>query len=565
MTQPTDGQRLRALLWPHRGRLLGALASMGLLALATGGYALLLGPLLSSLFGQPVALGARGGVARWLVAWLGVADDAAALPWWIASVAALKALAYFAQATLAGEVAVRVSARLRAQLAARLLAADADDPTLRATARGDVAARFGEDVELVSAGALAWLTAWARDGATLAVLVSLCAWLDPWLAFWALVVWPLALVPLIRLGRRLRRATGRGQAHQGALLGAVVSALDARSLLRTDDERAAARRRFDDAIDGMTHARRRALSASALSHPLMEFLGVGGLAATLWYATARIEAGTLSAAAFVSFFAALIMLYEPIKHLTRAFAHRQSALAALDRLGLLLDLSPAPDGDRDAPPLQHGLSLRGVVVDYGDPSRPALAGLTLDVPARGALVLTGPSGAGKSSALRLLAGAQRPQSGEVLWDGIPYGTLRRASLARRVAYVDQAAPLLGETVRAHLDPSETFSDDALWRALSAAGLAGHVAERAGGLGARLADAGVNLSGGQRRRLALARALLNPPDVLLLDEPTDAVDPDAEAHILQSLRALRGAHTLVIVAHDPSRIPWADAVARLPTR
>jgi ATP-binding cassette, subfamily B, bacterial MsbA len=534
---------------------------MAALALATGGYAFLLGPLLSSLFGAPVALGARGGAVRWLIEALGVGDGAAALPGWIGAVAALKAVSYYAQAIWMGDVGVAVSAGLRVEMADRLLAADGD--ALQDQPRGDVAARFADDVEVLSAGALAWVTAWVRDGSTLAVLLSLCIWLDPVLAFWALGVWPVALIPLIRLGRRLRKATGKGQSQQGALLGEVVSALDARSLLRTDTQRAAARRRFDAAIQGVASARRRALSASALSHPLMEFLGVGGLAATLWYATGRIQAGTLTAAAFVSFFAALLMLYEPIKALTRAYAQRQAALAALDRLDLLRTLPPAPDGALDAPPLQRSLTLADVTVCYDPRLPPALTAINLRIPASQTVVLTGPSGVGKSSLLRLLAGTQRPHAGAVLWDDAPYPTLRRASLAARVAYLDQNAPLLGDTIRAHLDPAAAHDDPALWRALSDAGLADHVRARFGGLDAPLSDAGANLSGGQRRRLAIAHALLCPSDVLLLDEPTDAIDPDAEAILLASLRRLHHTTTLVIVSHDPSRIPWADRVFTLP--
>lgn len=558
-----EDQRLSALLKSHTGRLLAAFCAMAALALATGAYAYLLGPLLSHLFAavspgsSTVQLAARSGPLVWVTKIIGFPAMAwtQALPWIIGGVAAIKAVAFFTQASLMADIRERVSAHLREQMATKLLNAQPD--AFNAKERGDIAARFGEDVEVVAGGAMDWVTAWVKDGTTLLVLISLAVWLDAYLAFWALVVWPLALVPLVRLGRRLRRATHKGQAEQGALMGVVVGALDARSLLRTDAELRAAHSRFRGAIQEMQRARFQALKSRAISHPLMEFLGVGGLAATLWYATGRIQDGTLTPEVFVSFFAALLMLYEPIKGLTRAYAQRQAAYAGLDRLSLLLSL-PGEVGERlEVAPLRDYFALAGVDIVYEGVA--ILQNIHIKISANSVVVLTGPSGAGKSSILKLLAGAQQPQAGQVLWDGVDYRRLRRGSLGERVGYLDQSAPLFGRTIREHLDPSACLPDAVLWDALRAADLLDEVTARPKQLNADLQDAAHNVSGGQRRRLALARALVRRSEVLLLDEPTDAVDDASEMRLLAALHALAGRCTLVIVTHDPQQIPWADAV------
>jgi len=450
-----------------------AFVAMAALAVTTGLYAFLIGPLLAFLFTgeshDAVRVLTLIPTSRDSLTW---ARDAFSewLPIAILIVAALKGLAYFFQMRLMAQVGVRLGVMLRQTLFERVMAAERDaTQTLR---RGDLATRFGDDVDVVRVGLIESLTALVRDGATLVVLMALAISLDGELSLLAFVVMPVAIVPMIRLGRRLRRAHRSGADAQGSLAAQCVDVVSHLERLPTRAEWADERRRFAATAEAIRVAQLRAVTTRAINHPIMEFLGVGGLALTLWYAAARIEAGSLTPEAFVSFFAALLMLYEPMKGLSRANSHYQSALAGWDRLLPLWSLPAAPSGERTPGALIRGLCMRDVRVSYGD--RTILESVSWTMGPGETWVISGPSGGGKSSLLRVLTGLRRASAGVVCWNDQPLERLDRYSLAERMAYVDQDARMLGRSIRDNLTLGAEVSEAALWRALEAADAAASV-------------------------------------------------------------------------------------------
>jgi ABC-type bacteriocin/lantibiotic exporter with double-glycine peptidase domain len=260
----------------------------------------------------------------------------------------------------------------------------------------------------------------------------------------------------------------------------------------------------------------------------------------------------------MSIFAALIMLYEPLKSLSKASASLHEAAAGWHRLELAFDClvdeqCGAPD--KVVPgSLTHGVSLRRVRLCRGE--QWVLDGVDLELAVDSCVVLFGASGAGKSSLLKLLAGLLSADAGELCWDGQPFSSLDPDVLARRIGYLDQEASCVGRSIRANLSQGEVVEEHRLVDALQRARAWDWVQGR-GGLDAVLEESAQDLSGGQRRRLALARALVQSPSLLLLDEPTDAVDPQTERALLAELEALKGSTTLVLVVHQPEAVAWAD--------
>jgi ABC-type multidrug transport system fused ATPase/permease subunit len=240
------------------------------------------------------------------------------------------------------------------------------------------------------------------------------------------------------------------------------------------------------------------------------------------------------------------------------------ALAAeLDADGRQISVAPvaAVPASPEPPP---GLVLRDVAFTYPDGSRPAVDGVTLDLPAGGSLALVGRSGAGKSTLADLILGVIEPQEGSILLGG----QAPRAAVEARagsVAYVPQTVATFNTTVRGNilmgLTPEEV-PDDRVWEALALASLDTAFRELPEGLDTMVGERGVRLSGGQRQRLGLARALLTHPSLLVLDEATSALDAQTESDITTALANLSGRVTTVTIAHRLSTIQFADVVAYL---
>jgi ATP-binding cassette, subfamily C, bacterial len=216
----------------------------------------------------------------------------------------------------------------------------------------------------------------------------------------------------------------------------------------------------------------------------------------------------------------------------------------------------------EPPSLQRAIELDDVAFDYGGGAGRALRGVSLTVPAGEITAIIGPSGSGKSTLADVLMGLIEP-GGDVRIDGVPLSADLRRAWRRNVAYVPQDVFLLHDTIASNFRLAlADASDEAIWRALRAANAADFVAALPERLETVVGDRGARLSGGERQRIALARALLRAPQLLILDEATSALDWESQLLIAQSIRALRGAMTIVTIAHRPSMIAFADWVVAL---
>jgi ATP-binding cassette, subfamily C, bacterial len=207
------------------------------------------------------------------------------------------------------------------------------------------------------------------------------------------------------------------------------------------------------------------------------------------------------------------------------------------------------------------IELRGVRFGYiGASDAPTLDGLDLVLPARRTTALVGASGAGKSTVADMVLGLLRPDTGAILVDDTPLGADTLREWRRQVGYVPQDPFLFHDTIRANLlwaRPDAT--EEECWEALRMAAAAGFVARLPGGLDAIVGDRGTLVSGGERQRLVLARALLRDPALLVLDEATSALDAASEAEVQEAIRGLRGRTTIFVISHRLSTIRDADTI------
>ncbi|MBD2423885.1 ABC transporter ATP-binding protein [Cyanobium sp. FACHB-13342] len=537
---PAGFRHLWPLLKPHRRRL------------AAGGICMLLyvacWPLLAWLAGQLIpAIGAGNFplVLRTIAAALGLF--------------LLQKAAQFGQDTLLAGPALRVSQELRRGLFARLQRLDFG--ALEKLSAGDLTYRLTEDADRVGEVIYKTIQDTTPSALQLVVVLGYMVWLDGPLALATLLLAPVVVLLVSSFGARVMAAAERSQKQVSELAGLLGEAIGGLPLVRAFAAEPWLQQRFDTEIDLHRQARYRTLKLLALQHPVVGFLEAAGILTVLLIGAARIQAGGLNSQGFSSYVAALLMLIDPISHLTTNFNEFQQGQASLRRLRAI-EAEPVEAPDR--PTAQPLGAVRGALVleqvRFGySPAQPVLHDLNLTIAPGQVVALVGPSGAGKSTLFSLLLRFNTAQQGRVLLDGHDLADLRARDLRRAVALVPQQSSVFSGTVAEAIAFGRPADDAAIRQAASLANAAGFIEALPDGYASRIEERGSNFSGGQLQRLAIARAVLGNPAVLLLDEATSALDAEAEEAVQRGLEQAMAGRTVLVIAHRLATVQGADRI------
>ncbi len=483
------------------------------------------------------------------------------VPALVLTITTLKALAQYFQNIAVQNVVLQTIKGLQGQMFRHLVRADL--ARLEREAPAQLAARFTTDATVIRE-AMTRAVNGIADVLTVVGLVGSMLYLDWVLSLIAAALYPLAALPIDRVGRRVRRASGGMQERMGetaALLHeSFAQARTVRAYRLEEAETARAETAFArlyQALFGMARARSRI-------DPVLEVLGGVAVAAVIGFAGWRAAMGGASVGNFTGFVAALLIASRPLRALGTMNAALQEGLAGLARVLAVIDEPPAVVDRPGAPKLPAG---RGRVVfdavrfSYPD-GRAGLSGLSFAVEPGRTVALVGPSGAGKSTALALIPRLMDVSAGQVLIDGADIRCVTLGSLRDAIAYVGQDALLFDDTVAANIRMGRPGASDAAVRAAALAAAGEFITALPEGFATRVGPGGQRLSGGQRQRVALARAILRDPRILLLDEATSALDAESEALVQAALTRLRAGRTTIIVAHRLSTVRDADLVVVL---
>ena len=546
-------------LRPHAGPLALAVVCMVVLALATAAYAWLAGPLLRYLTG-----GEAEGVAvfaRLLDVDPDTLDRNALLllvPGAMLGLGLAKGIAYFGQFYLMGLIAQRVVRALRERVFAHLLALAPQD--LAAQRTGDLLARFGTDLNGIELALTYAFSSYLRDSLQVVVLVIACFLLDVRLSLIAFCLVPVAVVPLARLARKLRKTTKRGQESVGKLSGMVHEASAGIRVIQAYGMEAHLARRFDEENRRWLAAQKKSLRGRGIAGPAMELVAVVGLAAALAFAVRAVGDGALLPSELISFLATLALIFQPAKQLGKVGAYFLQGVAGGERIFEVLDLVPTVvprPGARELPPFRESIRFEGVSFRYGD--RTVLEGIDLEVRRGEVVALVGGSGAGKTTLANLLGRSFDPAAGRILVDGHDLRDVTLPSLRKQLALVTQETVLFDDTVRANVAYGRDATDAEVREALRSARALDFVLALPRGLDTVIGERGVTLSGGQRQRLAIARALLRDAPILILDEATSALDGESEREVQAALRTLLVGRTALVIAHRLSTVREANRI------
>jgi subfamily B ATP-binding cassette protein MsbA len=538
-------KRLLEFLRPYIGRLGVAMVCMVILAATTAGMAWLLQPALDQ---------ALSGKTKYIYY----------IPVAVIALYTVKGAAYFGQAYLMGWIGQRVIYDLRNQIYSRLTAQSLNFFAHRKT--GELLARISYDVTLVQSAVSTSVTALMRDTMTIIFLIGVIFYQDWMLALIAMAVFPVIIYPILRFGRKMRSATYDGQVVMGEMSSLIEETVGGIRVVKAFGMEDYERKRFRDLIGGFMKHQMRIFKVNAMSFPIMELVAGFGIAGVLFYGGLRVAAGEATAGTLMSFLAAVIMLYEPVKRLSGANNQIQQGLAAAERIFDILDEEIIVCDAADAKTFsdfQHAISFEGVGLCYAGAEKSVLSNINLEVKAGQVVALIGRSGAGKSSLANLVPRFMDVTEGRVLLDGVDVRDVTQQSLRQNIALVTQDVILFNDTVLNNIAYGHEKIDRERVEAIAkAANAHDFIMKLPQGYETMVGERGVILSGGQRQRLSLARALLKDAPILILDEATSSLDTESEQLVQQAIDRLMTGRTVLVIAHRLSTIRHADCIVVL---
>ena len=428
---------------------------------------------------------------------------------------------------------------------------------------GVLVARMTADIEsmseLVQFGLLQFLSATLMLIFAIIVLLFL-SWQ---LTLVALIVMPVLVLASIKFQRDSNKAYLTVRERVGTNLSALQEGITTVRVIQAYAQEEEAIRKFKISNRSLFASHEKSVRISTWYFALIEFSGVLASGLMIGIGGWFVHRGTVTLGTVVAFVLLLSSLFDPVQQLSQLYNTVQSAGAALNKLFAILDAKPEVDEHHSAVDLpQTGeLKVSDVSFTYVGADSPALRGVSIKVGVGEKLALVGPTGAGKSTLAKLMARLYDPQTGSVEFGGVNLKMATMPSLRERIAVVPQEGFLFNGSIRDNLRIARADATDAeIEAAIDAIGATDHFAQFADGLDTEVRERGSRLSAGERQLVALARAALVDPAVLVLDEATSNLDPGTEAEVEHALERLMAGRTVIVVAHRLSTVQRADHIA-----
>ncbi len=531
--------------------VLGAGASEALPGVAAAGSSVRTAPLLRWLEG-----GYAAGVAAARSAGL---DPRFAVPLLLLAALLVKnVFAYFSEFAL-NSIGLAMVRDLRGDAYRSLLAQSTRFSSERSS--GDLMTRLLSDAEQIQTAFGARMADFVQGILTMLLVLLYVFSLNFRLAVAVLLVAPLLVVPIVANFRRLRRTGFSARERIGEMGSILGETLRGHRLIKTYAMENFEAERFGEANRRYFGASRQSIRLQALNSPLMEILAGIGLSVIFIYAAGQIRAGVMTVGGLLSFLAAILMMYKPLKDVTRTNIVLQVALASADRIFEVVDADNEiveRPGARELAPFAQAIAYERVTFAYG--AEPVLEDVDLVIRRGETVALVGPSGAGKTTLVNLLPRLYDPLGGRVTFDGVDLRDATLASLRRQVGLVTQDTILFDTSVRANIAYGATDPPEEKVRAAARAACADEFIERLPqGYDTAVGEGAERLSGGQRQRLAIARAIYKDAPILILDEATSQLDTESETLVAQALANLMQGRTTLVIAHRLSTVRRADRI------
>ena len=420
------------------------------------------------------------------------------------------------------------------------------------------------NIEQVAAAASTAIKVIVREGLTVVALLSYIFWLN-----WKLSLLFLVLAPLIGgiiaiASGQFKKYSRRIQSSMGDITRVAAEAIRGFAVVRGYGGSRAENERFRARSEYALRQDLKLARVNEISTPIIQWLTYTSLAGLFWFGLDPAFRGAMGAGEFLAYITAASLVAKPLRQLTQINAQIQRGVAAAESVFEILDEAPEVDGGVEPPPLRGAYELRQLSYTYPGSSEAALKRISLSIEPGETLAVVGRSGSGKSTLANLLAALLPATDSQLFLDNVAMTRLKLTALRRQIAYVSQHTTLFAASIRENIAYGDlaTASDAEVEAALASANALAFVRALPEGLDTILSEEGDDFSGGQRQRLALARAFLKDAPILILDEATSAQDAESEGLIQQALARILEGRTAIVIAHRLATVEQADRIAVL---
>ena len=472
----------------------------------------------------------------------------------------LKGILYFCHTYVVSRVGQKLILNLREELYSKLVYFPLGFFTKRRT--GDIMSRGTNDMAMLQ-NAVKSMSDAVRAAGTILVFVTMMLITSWQLTTLTAVIFPPAIYVINRFGKRIKGASARIQAKVADISSYLERTIFGIKIIKSFATEDWEKARFAEENRAKYSVAMRRVRLSAYLIPLIEIMTAVGMVAVFWMGFWQVITGRLSTGWFIAFIGMVGMVYKPVKTLGTFNASFQQAVASAERIFEVLDIQPeayeAPDAI-DIPRIKGNVEFRELSFAYDGHVKPVLNHINLKVNAGELIALVGPSGAGKTTLVSLLTRFYEVESGEITIDGYPISKLTLKSLRQQVGLVPQETVIFGGTVRENIAYGRfDATEEEIIQAAKSANAHEFITQLPNGYDTPIGERGAEISGGQRQRLAIARAILKDPRILILDEATSSLDTESEALIQEALANLMKGRTTFVIAHRLSTVINADRI------
>ena len=481
------------------------------------------------------------------------------LPCAIIAIYLLKNVGTFMQAYFTAYIGQDTIRRFREKMVENLL--NLDMKFFNDFRTGELISRTTNDIERIRSIVSSIIPELIRELVTIIGLLCVVIYQSPKLAFFALVVMPVAIYPISRLAKKMKKISKKSQEKTSDITSALSEIFTNIEIIKANNAQKYEHSRFVEENNKFFKLNLKTVKIEQLVSPLMETIGSIGVAAVIIIGGKDVIDGNINMGAFFSFLTALFMLYTPLKRIVNIYNKMQDAIAASERTFFLMDkVSEIKDGEKELNEEIKLINFNNVCLNYGD--KEVLKGINLEARKSEFIALVGSSGGGKSSLMNLLIRFYDVNNGEILINDTNLKDIKIHSLRQNIGLVTQRVYIFNDTVAKNVAYGREFNEDAVINALKLANAYEFVSKLDNGINTILNEFGTNLSGGQRQRIAIARALYQNPQILIFDEATSALDNESEKEITKAINNLRNKKIIFVIAHRLSTVESADKIAVL---
>ena len=471
----------------------------------------------------------------------------------------LRAISQYLGSYLTETVGQSITADLRRDLAKRVL--DLPQSYVDRNPSTVLVSRVLTDVTLVKTGIVDGFSSVFKDSLTLIVLVAVAFYQDWLLSLIAFILFPLAIYPILKSSKKVRKHSSKGQLSLARLASFLQESVVGLRVVKIFGMQSYELARFEEENQSVLRAALKTTRAKLANQPLMEILGAIGFSAVLVYGGENVIAGTRTTGNFFAFLTSLYLCYAPFKGIARSNSTLQQGVSAAQDLFGILDTQPdPPEPLQPRRPSAIVQGLKAIHVCFGYDEELVIDDLNLELPRGSTIALVGSSGGGKSTIIDLFCRFYDPTSGAITIDDVDLRELSLESLRALISVVDQNTFLFNDTVSSNIAYGlATASAEQIERAARAANAHDFITQLPDGYATVIGENGTMLSGGQRQRIAIARALIKNAPILFLDEATSALDSASELVVQEALDRLMANRTTLVVAHRLSTVVKADRI------